>query len=47
MFVSFTFEPTERLKSLREKYGLRYPGYRVESKDCIRLNRRFGFPTLC
>jgi thiol-disulfide isomerase/thioredoxin len=45
LFVSFTFEPLEKLNSLREKYGLQYPVYHVEANDCQRLNRGLGFPT--
>lgn len=45
VFVSFTFEPKERLNSLREKYGLHYPVYHLDGKDCVRLNRGLGFPT--
>ncbi|QEC57269.1 TlpA family protein disulfide reductase [Flavisolibacter ginsenosidimutans] len=45
LFVSFTFEPIEKLKTLREKYGLFYPVYHIEAKGCQRLNRGLGFPT--
>ena len=44
LFVSFTFEPGAKIKSLREKYGLLYPVYHLEEKDCQRLNRGLGFP---
>ena len=44
-FVSFTFEPIEKLKTMREKYGLLYPVYHLDEKDCQRLNRGLGFPT--
>lgn len=45
LFVSFTFEPAEKIKTLREKYGLLYPVYHLEDKDCLRLSRGLGFPT--
>ena len=45
LFVSFTFELNNKIKSLREKYGLLYPVYHIEEKDCQRLIRGLGFPT--
>lgn len=42
-FISFTWDNAETIKRVQEKYRLKFKVY--YSKECSKLNRRFGYPT--
>jgi peroxiredoxin len=44
-FISFTYEPFEKLQLLKEKYHLKYPIISIKKEECYRLNQNSGFPT--
>jgi len=44
VFISFTFEPPERVKVLKKKYHLLYPVISISKEESYRLNQNFGFP---
>ncbi len=44
-FISFTYEPPEKLQLPKEKYHLKYPVISIKREECYRLNQNSGFPT--
>jgi cytochrome c biogenesis protein CcmG, thiol:disulfide interchange protein DsbE len=44
-FLSLSFETPEKLKWLKEKYGIQYNVATISRSECYRLNQDNGFPT--
>ena len=44
-FVSFSFEPTDKLKHIKAKYNIPYTVASISRNECYRLNQDNGFPT--
>lgn len=44
-FISFTFEDSSEIASIKQQYHIQYNIFSVTHSDCERLNFRNGFPT--
>jgi len=44
-FISFTWDNTEAIKRVKEKYELQFKVFHVDDKECRRLNQNNGYPT--
>ena len=44
-FISFTFETSEKIEEIRDKYQIQYKTLSIKREECYRLNNNNGFPT--
>ena len=44
-FISFTFEDSEKIESIKKAYRISYTVISIPKEDCYKLNLNNGFPT--
>jgi len=44
-FISFSWDTTETIKRVKEKYKLQFKVFQASAKECSRLNQNSGYPT--
>ncbi len=45
LFISFTWDNSEAIKRVKEKYGITFPGVETTDEECHKLNFGNGYPT--
>ena len=43
-FISFTFEPEEKIEKVRKKFNLQFDIYSIPQSECERLSRSVFYP---